>query len=351
MQGDHQVRMLVPQPQPEHLGEQRVVAVPPRADRLDQRVRVRQGGQDACGLVIAGQFGGRLGADVLQDARGQQDLANLRWLDVEHLVNQVAGQGAVLGDQLLDEQVRVGMGDQRYRGQAETGGPALGSLVQALQRVRPQRPAVLLQQQAGLIEAEREVAGAYLGQLSGQPVPVQGQQRIHPRGDHQPQRGPYVPEHELEPFQHGRIGQQVKVVKDQRDRRILGGQRGRQPEQESLISRPSARSGPQRLWNGHTGLTQRRHDIGPEHARPIVELVEPDPGHRPGLGRRPQGQGHRLARAGRAGHDRQRAPPGTLGDQLGDPRARYRPVRHVRWCDLRGQDRVADGHGSPAATG
>ena len=244
MQGDHPVRMLVPQSQPEHFGEQRVVAVPPRADRLDQRVRVRQGGQDACGLVVAGQFGGRLGADMLQDARAQQDLADLRWLDVEHLVNQVAGQGAVLGHQLLDEQVRVGMGDQRYRGQAETGGPALGSPVQALQRVLPQRPAVLLQQQAGLIEAEREVAGAYLGQLSGQPVPVQGQQRIHPRGDHQPQRGPYVPEDELEPFQHGRIGQQVKVVKDQRDRRVLGGQRGRQPEQESLISRPSARNGP-----------------------------------------------------------------------------------------------------------
>ena len=182
VQRGHPVRMLAPQLQPQHLGEQRVVAVPPGPDRLDKPVRVRQGRQDCRGLLVAGQFAGGLGADLLQDGRAQQDVPDLRRLGVENLRHQVAGQGAVVGDQLGDELVRVGMSAHRDRGQAQAGRPALGPPGQALQRVRRQRDAVPGQQQAGFGDGERQVAGPDLGQLAGQPVAVQRQQRVHPRG-------------------------------------------------------------------------------------------------------------------------------------------------------------------------
>jgi hypothetical protein len=53
--------MLQPQLQPEHLGEQRVVPVPPGPDRLDERVRAHQRRQDSPGPRIAGQVHGGIG--------------------------------------------------------------------------------------------------------------------------------------------------------------------------------------------------------------------------------------------------------------------------------------------------
>jgi len=101
--------MLAPQLEAQHLREQRVVAVPPAPDRLDKRVRVRQRRQDSRDLLITDQFAGGFGAYMLQDACAQQNFPDLRRLGVENLLHQVAGQGAVLGDQLLDELVGVGM--------------------------------------------------------------------------------------------------------------------------------------------------------------------------------------------------------------------------------------------------
>ena len=88
----------------------------------------------------------------------QQDFTNLGRLDVEHLLHQVADQGAVLGDQLLDELARIGMGAQGNRGQAQACRPALCPLGQAPRQVCRQRAAVLGEQQVGFGDAEREVS-------------------------------------------------------------------------------------------------------------------------------------------------------------------------------------------------
>jgi len=45
------------------------------------------------------------------------------------------------------------------------------------------------QQQAGFGDGEGQVAGPDLGQLPGQPVPVQ-RQRVHPRGNSSRRPGP-----------------------------------------------------------------------------------------------------------------------------------------------------------------
>ena len=349
MQRGHPVRMLLLQPQTQHLGEQRVVAVPSGPDRLDKRVRVRQGQQDCRGPLVAGQFAGGLGADVLQDAGAQQDVPDLGRLGAEDLLNQVAGHGAVVGDQLRGELVRVGMSAHGDRGQAQAGRPALGPPGQALQRVRRQRDAVPGQELPGFGDGERQVAGPDLGQLAGQPVAVQ-RQRVHPRGHQQAQAGPHVPQHVVKALHHRGVGQQMQVIQDQRHRRVLGSQRRRQPQQEHVPGVPAPRGG-QRRRQGHAGPAQRRDDIGPEDPGPVVELIHTDPGDRPGFGRRPQRQGHRLARARRAGDNSQPAPPRPLRDQLGDPRPRHHPVRHERCGDLRCQDRNASGNCQPSGAG
>jgi hypothetical protein len=130
----------------------------------------------------------------------------------------------------------------------------------------------------------------------------------------------------------------MEIVDDQRHRRVLGRQRRSEPPQERMVCRPPPRGGRQRPRDGRAGAAQRRGDVGPEDPRLVVVVVQGNPGHRPGFRRRPQRQGHRLARAGGAGDDRQRAPSRALGDQLGDPRPRDRPVRHAGHRDLGCQD-------------
>jgi integrase len=49
-------------------------------------------------------------AEVLQDGRAQQDVADRGRLGIEDLLHQVAGNGAVVGDQLGDGLVRAGSG-------------------------------------------------------------------------------------------------------------------------------------------------------------------------------------------------------------------------------------------------
>ena len=131
----------------------------------------------------------------------------------------------------------------------------------------------------------------------------------------------------------------MEVVEDQGHLRVLGSKCRCQPQQEQILRRPPPRGG-QRPGNGNTRPAQCGDDIGQEHPWPVVIVVQAEPGDRPGLCRRPQCQGHRLARADRAGDHGQRAAPHTLGDQCGDPRPLHRPVRHTRWGEPGWEDRV-----------
>ena len=118
-----------------------------------------------------------------------------------------------------------------------------------------------------------------------------------------------------------------------------------------MIGAPPPRGGRQRPRHSNAGPVQCRNDIRPEEPRPDVEVIQGNPGDRPGVRRRPQRHGHRLARARRAGDSGQRAPPCTLGDQLGDPRALNGPVRRIRRGDLRCQDRGISGNRRPSGAG
>ena len=111
---------------------------------------------------------------------------------------------------------------------------------------------------------------------------------------------------------------------------------------------PSARSCRQPRRKGNSGPAKCRDGIGPEGAWLVVEVVHGDPGNSPGLGRCPQRQSHRFARAGRASDDGQRAPLRALGDELGNPRPRHRPVRHTWRGDLGCQNGDFSGNCRPS---
>ena len=134
--------MLTPRRQAQHFGKQCVVAVSPGPDRLDERVRPRQGRQDSRRLLGVGRFNGRFGADPVQDGPVQQNVADLRRPGAEQLFHQLTGQRAVLRGKLLEELVRVRMSVQGDRGQAEPSRPVLCPPDQAFQLTCRQRAAM-----------------------------------------------------------------------------------------------------------------------------------------------------------------------------------------------------------------
>ena len=74
VQQNDSARALASELEPQHLREQRVVAIPPAPGRLDERIRGRQSRQDSRGVLITGQLPGELGTDLFEDARVEQNV-------------------------------------------------------------------------------------------------------------------------------------------------------------------------------------------------------------------------------------------------------------------------------------
>ncbi len=105
----HLLWALEPELQAQDFGEQRVIAVPAIPERHDEGVGSRQPGEGPRGLFVTGQLTGDAGADPVQDAGLQQQIADVGRLVVERLRHQVTGDGAVLGGEFLDELPGVGV--------------------------------------------------------------------------------------------------------------------------------------------------------------------------------------------------------------------------------------------------
>ena len=118
VQAGRTVRGFQPQLQAQHLGEQGMVAVPAVAERLDERAGPGQRRQGAAGLLITSQLPGQVCAHPVQNAGPQHELPLGGRQRVEHLIDQIAGQSVVLGGQVLNEELRIGMAIQRQGGQS-----------------------------------------------------------------------------------------------------------------------------------------------------------------------------------------------------------------------------------------
>ena len=163
--------------QAQNLGEQRVIAVPAATHGLDESIgqgERRKGG----GGLLTGELAGQFDIDALKNARAQEEGSHAGRQGIEHLRGQVARDSTVLGGELFDELARVGVMLHRDRGQTQGRHPPGRPVVEERQRFCTQPHAVVLHQQPGFIDGEREVVGVDLGQLAGQPVAVQRQERI-----------------------------------------------------------------------------------------------------------------------------------------------------------------------------
>ena len=123
-----QARMRLVQPRSQELEEQAVVAEPAPApvEADDQRALVLEVPERPPAVVPARERVRQLTADAVDHARPQQELADLRGLQREHLLGQVVADRAVVAGELGEEAIRVGRSDGRHRRQPQACRPALG---------------------------------------------------------------------------------------------------------------------------------------------------------------------------------------------------------------------------------
>ena len=118
--------------QAQEVGEEVVVAEPRPlgVERDDERVRLLEREQDPLGAGAPEQGVGQRTVDPLEDRRAQQQPPHLFGLALEHLGQQVVGDGSLAAGELGDEPLGVGMAGERQRGQPQPRRPALGAGVQ-----------------------------------------------------------------------------------------------------------------------------------------------------------------------------------------------------------------------------
>jgi hypothetical protein len=151
----------------------------------------------------------------------QQQVLYLRRLPLQHLGHQVLGDRAVTAGELGDEPYRVGVPGEGQDGEAEPGRPALGPLMQHHGRIVGQRDAASGEELTGLVLGKAELRGANLGQLLGQPQPVQAQRQVTAGGHDRPDPRRQARQQSCElPGGLGR-GELVQVIDDQ-DEAIAG---------------------------------------------------------------------------------------------------------------------------------
>ncbi len=114
----------------QQLGEQRVVAEPAlvAVDRRQEDPGAVEVGEHAPAVVVLGQRVGELAADLLGDARAQQEAARLGRLQREDLAAQVVGDRVVVAGELGEEGLGVVLALERERREPQPRGPALGAL-------------------------------------------------------------------------------------------------------------------------------------------------------------------------------------------------------------------------------
>ena len=121
--------------------------------------------------------------------------------------------------------MRVRVDLQRECRQSQARRPALRALAERVEVVVGQRQVEQLNQLARLHEGEGEILRAHLGHATGDPQPLQPQQRIRPGQHDEPQPAERVVEQGLEVVGDGWIVDFVEVVEHERDRVALRRQR------------------------------------------------------------------------------------------------------------------------------
>jgi hypothetical protein len=119
-------------------------------------------------------------------SRALQPLDVLR-LALQHLGQQVLGDGALAAGELGGEPLGIGAPGEGQRRQPQTGGPALGPRLQQLYGRIGQLHSGRFEQRPRLLDREAKIAAADLGEPPFQAQAVQPQPQVVTRGEQEPE--------------------------------------------------------------------------------------------------------------------------------------------------------------------
>ena len=290
-----------------------VVAEPraPRVERGHESVRVREALQGSLRARRTGEEVSQRPADAVQERRAQQQLAHLRRLALQHLRQQVPGDGPLAAGELPHEPLGLGVPRERDRRQAQTGCPALGAIAEKRHPLVRKRGPAGLQQLARLLGAEAEIVGPNLGQRAGEAQVMQAKLRLLARRQDDPECRRDACQEPLE--QTKRVGgvQLVQIVDDQHNRILEQRQIGQQLVDQRFAGEARCRSHtPDRpIW---AGRRQPVDDGQPETLGVVLVARDRHPGGPLPGELKPRAQQHGLATARRRADQRQPPRRGRL---------------------------------------
>ena len=184
-----EVRRLVQQVGPQHVGEEVVVPVPAAGGRRAGRGRgwpapaPRAGAAPPSWPVTASH---REPVSPLSTEVWSRKVAHVLGLAGQDLAHEVVDDEAVVPREAGDEAGHVVPVLHRQGGELEGGDPSLGAGVQRVDVVGGQVQAhAVVEVRRGLVGGEPQVGGPDLDQLAPGAQPGQGQRRVGPAGDHQ----------------------------------------------------------------------------------------------------------------------------------------------------------------------
>ena len=217
----------------QEIGEQAVVAPGRRVAGHGREEQVGRGQLVEDGGAVDARVQGLAdrGVELAQDAGAQQKVADLARLVREHVLGQVVGHRAVRAREALDEAGFEAVPLQRHRGQPDRRHPALGLAVQLRQHVGRQCLArALAEEGAGLVDVEAQPVGVDLHQLAARAQPAHAQVGQAARADHDAAAARQVVDDLAHQAQHRGLLHHLEVVEEQREGRVVRGQRGHRVE-------------------------------------------------------------------------------------------------------------------------
>ena len=172
----------------QQISKQRMIAEPTArpADADHECVRRDQRFQHQLAVGAAGQRGRQGGIEPFGNAGSEQEIPVGRWQPVEHLTDQVFGDGLLGATEPGDFFGGIGCG-QRQRRQPQSSGPPLGAPEQLPHLIAGQIQVAAIEQFGGFCFVKGQILCPDLGQSPADPDPVQAQRWIRAADQHQPE--------------------------------------------------------------------------------------------------------------------------------------------------------------------
>ena len=238
--------------------------------------------EQVLGVLPTRQLGGQIRREDLAHACRGQELADLGREAGEDLTHEVLGHRTLVTREGREKGIGVWRVPQGDRGEPERRGPPASQRVQCRDLGLVEVYTCSLEKLPGLDRGEAQPIDANLVQPPFQPEPGEGQRRVQPARQHQPQPARSVPEEDPQRILRFPSCQLVDVVEHQPDRlgKVVDGIDDLTCEVGDRC-RGFAGELPQGAVVGHGGAPRHRGQHGtPEPPWVVVVLVERQPRRR-----------------------------------------------------------------------